>query len=365
MNRAAIALLPKSGTKMFFRDVSIFHFIATPTKLLSVLLGTAGQYGYSSPASAGELEILAGGELKTGIATAEDEQLSDDEGDRGYTFFTDSELYIEADLSPSDDLDIGAEVVLKADADIADVNADETFIFVSSRFGLMQLGRTEGAEDAMALGADTIAAGTGGIDGDTANLGEVGIVDSGDAAKISYFSPRLHLVQVGLSFTPDTGDNEGRSNDLDDDEELENLQDHIGLGVNVVGELADDLEARFAVVGSYGNSKDSNRDDLNAFSIGGTIAIDDIVLGASYGKNDGADDVEFATAGVTLEIGEANAGIGYNRLDERGDGITHIIALSGDAPLLPGIELQADVSYADPEDRRTNLASVLAIEVSF
>ncbi len=364
-NHAAIAMLPKSRTKMFFRDVSIFHFIATPTSLLGVLLGTAGQFACSSPASAGKLEILAGGELKTGIAAAEDEQLSDGEGDRGYTVFTDSELYIEADLSPSDELDLGAEVVLKADADIGDVNADETFIFVSGRFGLIQLGRTEGAEEAMALCADTIAAGTGGIDGDTANLGEVGIVDSGDAAKISYFSPRLGLVQVGLSFTPDTGDNEGRSNDLDDDEELEDLQDHIGLGVNVAGELADDLEAGIALVGSYGKSEDSKRDDLDAFSIGGTIAIDDLVLGASYGNNDGADDVGFVTAGVTLEIGEANAGIGYHRLDERGDGITHIIALSGDVPLFPDIELQADVSYADPEDRRTSLASVLAIEVSF
>ncbi|MGI9418980.1 MAG: hypothetical protein ACR2RA_14205, partial [Geminicoccaceae bacterium] len=105
--------------------------------------------------------------------------------------------------------------------------------------------------------------------------------------------------------------------------------------------------------------------DLDAFSVGGTLAIYDIELGASYGKNNAAEDFEFSTAGVTVGIGEANAGLGYNYLDENADGITHIIALSGDLLLLEGVELQADVSYADPEDRRTNLASVLAVELSF
>ena len=342
----------------------IYHSGMRSANLLGLLLGTASLQIYISVAEAGEIEILAGGELQFGITTAAEDQLSDGEGDRGYAFFADSELYIEANVSPSEDLEIGAEVVLNADADVEDVNAEETFMFVEGAFGLMQLGRTEGAEDAMALGADTIAAGTGGIDGDTENLGEVAIVGSEDAAKISYFTPRLFGVQAGLSFTPDTGGDEGSPNDIEEDEELEDLEDHLGLGVNFVAELGH-VELGLTAIGSYGNSEDPARADLDAFAVGGTLGIGDVEFGSSYGKNNEAEDFEFGTAGVTVGIGEANAGVGYNYLDEKADGITHVIAISGDMGLLEGVELQADVSYADPEDRRTNFASVLAVELSF
>ena len=315
-------------------------------------------------AQAGELDIIAGGELQFGVTTAEDEQLSDGEGDRGYAFFAESELYIEADVSPSEDLEIGAEVVLNADADVEEVNAEETYMFAEGGFGLVQLGRTEGAEDSMALGADTVAAGTGGIDGDTENLGEVQIINSEDAAKISYYTPRLFGVQAGLSYTPDTGDNEDGPNDLDEDEDLEDLENHIGIGMNVVGELGE-VELGLAAVGSYGDSEDSARNDQDGFSLGGTIGIGEIEIGASAGRNNAEDDFDFATIGATVGIGDANAGIGYNYLDEREEGITHVIVVSGDMEFLEGVELQADVSYADPEDRRTNLASVLALELSF
>lgn len=332
--------------------------------VLGLLLSTAGFQVCIGTIEAGEIEIFSSGELKSGLVTAADEQLSNGEGDRGYALITESKLYIKADISPSDNLEIGAEVVLETDVEFGEVNVAETYIFVEGAFGLMQLGRTEGAEDEMALGAATIAAGTGGIDGDTENLGEVEIVGSKNAAKISYFTPRLFGVQAGLSITPDTGDNEGDVNDIEEDGELQDLEDHIGLGLNVVGKLGD-LKAGLAVVGSYGNAEDPARNDLDAFAVGGTLAIDDVEFGASYGKNNAAEDFEFGTAGVTVGISEATAGVGYNYLDQKADGITHVIVLSGDVLLLEGVELQADVSYADPEDQRTNLASVLAIEFSF
>ncbi len=342
----------------------IYHSGVRSVNLLGIVLGTAGLQVCVGAAAAGEIEILVGGELKFGVTTAEDEQLSDDEGDRGYAFFTNAELDIEAEISPSEDLEIGAEVVLAVDADIDEVNAAETYIFAKGAFGLMQLGRTEGAEEDMALGADTIAAGTGGLDGDTENLGEVEIVNSDDAAKISYYTPRLYGVQVGLSFTPDTGDDEGGSSDLEQDEDFEVLEDHIALGVNIVGEQGE-LKARLAVVGNYGKNEDSGRNDQAGFAIGGTLKMDDVELGVSYGNNDAEEDFAFVTAGVTVGIGEANTGIGYNYLDEKVDGVTHVVALSGDVPLWEGVELQADVSYADPEERGANLASVLAVELSF
>lgn len=345
------------------KSSNTYHSRPWSASLAGSLAAAVGLLDATSAAAADDIEILAGGELKFGVTMAENELLSEGEGDRGYAFFTDSELYIEVDVSPAEDLEIGIEIVLEADADQLDeVNADETYMFFSGAFGLMQLGRTEGAEDGMALGADTIAAGTGGIDGDTENLGDVQVVTSGDAAKISYYTPRIGGLQLGASFAPDTGDEEGDSDTSDD--ASEDFEDHLGVGLNFVQAFGDH-EVGAAVVGSFGSSEEVAGDDLAAFSIGGTLALQKVDFGASYGEVREAVDFDFATIGITFGLEDAAAGIGYNYVDEKGGAITHVIVLSGDIGLFEGVELQSDVSYADPKDERTNIASVVALEVSF
>lgn len=340
-----------------------YHNRPWSARLAGSLAAALGLFEAASAAATEGIEILAGGELKFGVTTAENDLLSGGEGDRDYAFFADSELYIEADVSPSENVEIGAEIMFEVDADQPDeVNADEAFMFLSGAFGLIQLGRTEGAEDSMALGADTVAAGTGGIDGDAENLGDVKVFTSEDAAKVSYYTPRINGLQLGASFTPDTGDDEGASDN--DEDGNDDLQDHLGVGLNLArafGEHAVGL----AAVGSFGHSDDGARDDLAAFSVGGTLALSEIELGASYGEVKEVVDVDFATLGITFRLGNSTAGIGYNYVDEKGDAISHIIVLSGDIGLFDGVELQSDVSYADPEDERTSIASVLALELSF
>ncbi|MDH3661412.1 MAG: porin, partial [Alphaproteobacteria bacterium] len=237
------------------------------------------------------------------------------------------------------------------------------YMYFSNGFGLVQLGRTEGAEDNLALGADTIAAGTVGIDGDTENLGETEIVNSGDAAKISYFTPRIAGLQFGVSYTPDTGDGEDES-DGEGGEDGEDLENHVGLGVNLAQKLGA-IDAGLALVGSFGNAEQAATDDLSAVAIGGTLAVDDVALAASFGHVDQAEDFNFATAGGTVELGEVNVGLGYNYLDEAVAGVTHITALSGDIELFDGVELQGDVSYSDPEIQDETVASVFSVELSF
>ena len=308
----------------------------------------------------GEFELAIGASLQFGLTTAGGDRLSDGEGDRGYAFFTDSDIEIEAFTTFFDDTDAGAVITLEADADVSDesVNADETYLYFDNGFGQVQLGRTTGAEDDMALGADTIAAGTGGIDGDTANLGDTQVDTSGDAAKISYFTPRIGGFQFGASYTPDTGDSE---DDSDDDGDLEN---HVGVGFNFVDTIGD-VELSLATVGSFGRSEFAASDDLSAFSVGGTLALEAVELGASIGQTSSDADFDFATVGVTVGVGESDAGVGYNYLDEADGGVTHVVVISGGTPILPGVELQADVSYADPENDDGNVASVLAVEMGF
>lgn len=327
---------------------------------LAGLAGTAGLLLAETAIGGEGIELRAGGELRFGVLTAEEELLSDGEGDRGYTFFGDSELFIEAEIMPSEDWQVGAEIVLEADADQLDEpNADETYIYLTNGFGLMQLGRTEGAEDEMALGADTIAAGTGGIDGDTENLGDVQVRTSEDAAKISYYSPRIGSFQLGVSFTPDTGDDETGS-----DRDEGDLENHLGVGLNLLRSFGA-TEIGVAAVGSFGRNEAGADGDLSAFQFGGTMTLGEAALGASYGQVDDETDFDFATLGITVGVGEAEAGVGYNYVDEKRGPITQVVALSVDFLLLEGAEVQGDISYADPEDERTSIASVLALALSF
>ena len=306
-------------------------------------------------------EIAIGGEIDFGVATAEGDVLTDDGDDRGYAFLSDAEVYIDAYTTLLDDIDAGISVTLEAEADSLDtVNASETYIYFGNGFGDVQLGRTGGAEDNMALGADTIAAGTGGIDGDTANLGDVEVETSGDAAKVAYYTPRVGGVQFGASYTPDTGDEEN------DDDSGADFEHYFGIGLNFV-ETFGDVDVSLATVGSIAESEATDADDLNALSVGGTLEFDQIDVGASYGRSasDFFFDYDFATAGITWNFGEAAAGFGYNYVDEKSDGTRHIFVLSGDTLILPGVELQGDISFSDPEGESGDVASIVAVEMSY
>ena len=55
----------------------------------------------------------------------------------------------------------------------------------------------------MGIGGADAQAGTGGIDGDTQNLVQFETPDTGDDAKVTYFTPRIIGFQLGASFVPD------------------------------------------------------------------------------------------------------------------------------------------------------------------
>ncbi len=152
-------------------------------------------------------DLKTSGYLTFGLRAAEeDARLSDAAADRDHEFFTDSELSFKAEIAPNKKYlppcgetrpllrapkKFGAEIQFKADADVDYVNVDEAYTYLENGFGKIEVGRNDGAEDFMALGADTIATGTGGINGDFEGLGTLDITDSGDAAKITYLTPQF------------------------------------------------------------------------------------------------------------------------------------------------------------------------------
>jgi predicted porin len=101
-------------------------------------------------------------------------------------------------------IEYGGTVEFEADTNRTD-NTDESWIFLRGGFGEFRFGDEDGVADNSAIGAQTIAAGTGGIDGSIVDAVAIGVVfptNSNDATKIRYYTPSFGGFQVGVSYTP-------------------------------------------------------------------------------------------------------------------------------------------------------------------
>ncbi|MCH7813255.1 MAG: porin, partial [Planctomycetes bacterium] len=148
----------------------------------------------------------------------------------------------------------GAKIEVDTDGGGGTLAIDEQMIFFSGGWGRLELGNEDGAEDVMYTSAASLAVGSGGIDGGSGSVFDVNgvsvtspdIVDSGDATKITYFTPRINGIQLGITYAPDTGADATdslRTLAADGNNQL----DFIGFGANFV-QTFDEVSIRLAVV---------------------------------------------------------------------------------------------------------------------
>ena len=332
----------------------------------------AGALLLQSP-QAWALDVVLGGSLgfevigatKNRLNGSFDKRGDDGRSDRGYQFSTDAEMVVRAEGETDAGLLYGAEITLEGDVTTT-AKADSVFLFFSGGFGRVELGASAGAEDNMRLAADTIAAGTGGIDGDldTALGTEFAVTDSGDAVKASYYTPRIAGFQAGVSFTPDTddfGDNEVLSGNQNGE-----FENQVGFGLNFLDEL-DFGDLGLALVGSFGRAEDvrdeetglleSGDDDLASLGFGGLVGFGDLQLAGSYVRAFEVGEGNLLSAGIAYAFGEVNLSLTYNGVfldddDEPDDATRDVVVLSADTGLMPGVTLAADLGLA-LYDKRT------------
>jgi hypothetical protein len=310
------------------------------------------------------------------LLQASQENLLDTSGndsDRGYAFDMDNEIVFRANGSTDAGVNYGSKIEVEMDVNGNDVRVDEAVVFFSGGFGRIELGREDGAEDIMFVDAGTVSAGTGGVDGDTANLGPINVTDSGDATKVTYYTPRIAGFQFGLSFTPDTGDGENFSisGDKTGDREA-----HLGAGLNWTGQL---IGLDLTVAGIIqradhepGGGGGSNDDQLS-YGLGATIGIGGFSIGGSVQQDEdynGQDDQTIANIAGAIGIGNGNVSLGYNFVDDDADDDSqHIVAVSFDYPLMPGVTFKADVANNNNagggDDQDNALAGVASVQVDW
>jgi outer membrane protein OmpU len=363
-----------------------------------LLLGSTALVGagvlFTSAASAqeaevGGIEVVLGGFTEFGINAASNDTLDNDNHTRNYAFYADNEVILQANGVTDGGIRYGSKIEIEAGSDLDtgpnNVSLDEAGLFFSGNFGRVELGREDGAEDVMFVGAEDAQAGTGGIDGDTQNLGQVQFPDMGDDIKSTYFTPRIAGFQLGGSFTPDGDDNENGlgNNELLDADGRKNA---VGGGINWVGVLGP-VDLTLAAVGNFADVKGGNaqqgaqgfKDEATAWAVGGLLGFGGLSFGVSFNDFEGPTDLQkgqLLSFGLVYGFGPANVSVGFEQDWNDDLDNTQIYTVSGDIGVLPGVTLKGDVSYnaEDPfkhveddgtTDAGSTYAGVLAIQLDY
>jgi predicted porin len=351
-------------------------------KLKNAILGTSALAGVALlgttviPASAAE--VLPGGALDltiTGFARFEafggqqDDRALDDTLSRSLDFRNDTEVHVLARAkSEETGMEYGGTIEFEADTNNT-FNTDESWVFLSGGWGEVRLGDEDGVADNSSVGAQVIAAGTGGIDGSDAVIAAAPVVyltNTSDATKIRYYTPSFGGFSVGVDYTPTqedlgSGTNNGqffarKGGDLAMD--AKNIVEGglvydgefggtalLASVVGVWGELKNDAEDVFGDDKWWGVQGGASV-DLFGFKLAGSVATDNV----------GDTTRNFFTAGIGAALGPVNTSVTYGQIfDTNADfdeatGIgdkAYNLVFSADIALAPGLVLAGDVATFD------------------
>jgi outer membrane protein OmpU len=351
-------------------------------KLKNAILGTSALAGVAllgaTVSPAGAAEVLAGGALDitiTGFARFEafggevDDSDLDPDLSRSLDFRNDTEVHVLARAkSEETGMEYGGTIEFEADTNRTD-NTDETWVFMSGGWGEVRLGDEDGVADNSVVGGQTIAAGTGGIDGSDAVISAAPVVfltNTSDATKIRYYTPSFGGFSLGVDYTPTqtdlgSGANNGSSFAFKDGDLAMDAKNIVEGGliydgefggtaflasvVGVYGELKNDAETLFGDEQWWGVQGGASV-DLFGFKLAGSVATDNV----------GDTTRDFFTAGIGWGYGPLNTSVTYGQIfntnadfDEAtgiGDSAYNLV-FSADIALAPGLVLAGDVSTFD------------------
>jgi outer membrane protein OmpU len=352
-------------------------------KLKKILLGTtavagAGMCAVVASTGVRAAEVTPGGALDltiTGFARFEafggeqDDRALDPTLSRSLDFRNDTEVHVVArGKSEQTGLEYGGTIEFEADTNTT-LNTDESWVFLRGGWGEVRLGDEDGVVDNSTVGANTLAAGTGGIDGSDAVIAAVPVVflfNSNDATKARYYTPSFGGFSLGVSYTPtqenlNSGANNGqffanKAGDLAMD--AQNIVEGAAVydgDFGGVGVLA-------SVVGLYGELKNDAEelfDDDKWWGVQAGVNVDlwGFKLGGAVGRDEpGGTSRDFFNAGIGVSLGPVNTSLTYGQIyntnsdfDEAtglGDEGYNLV-LSADIALAPGLVLAGDVSKFD------------------
>jgi predicted porin len=354
-----------------------------------VLLGTtaivaAGMIA-SSPASAAEkISAKVGGYMEQWIGYASVDQSGSARDVDGFDIKSDSEIHFTGSTTLDNGIEFGVNVQLEANSNSGD-QIDESYLIVKGSFGEINLGSENSAMYKMHYApTDYGISLNSGDQIDWAAVSGSGISTGGyfrnpygstyvepgqanDSEKLTYYTPRFGGFQLGVSYSPDSNQDNNNSPDRD----AANT-DMVAVGANFKGDFAG---ASVGVSGGYGkflSSASGSSSEPEAWNVGLTVGFGGFSVGASYAD---ADENTNGTNGNGYNIGVAYTtgplGISLTYFDGEREGTTtagvttgqaeqQTVHLSANYTLGPGVTAAATLGHANFESDDAGVSEIEA-----
>lgn len=308
-------------------------------------------------------------------------------GRRSTGFYRKSRIYFDGDTLLDNGLKVGVEIHLNTE-DCTDM-IDQSFVWFEHSLGRLQYGKSHSAAYLMAFGAPTPADGLGlntpnFIPVNSENLAGNGnmiptpttFVGTPVYETLTYFTPRIAGIQLGLSYSPNPcqagnsgGDPCGGSYGGMYPSKLPELYDLFSVAANYVNTFNG---VDVGIYGGYyhgsnGVSKGAPgtpTEDLSQWGVGASVGYAGFTLGAAYRHTDGTEGIVGASghdwnAGINYATGPWSVGFQYAQSEAKLMGRTDDFkggSLGSMYTLGPGIRLSAAVQYFNWGTNATNPA---------
>ena len=376
--------------------------------MATTALALAGGLAAAPASAADKLSVGVGGYMQQwfGMSSVDKTMLNADKTkvvadpiEGGVAQQSDSEVHFRGKLEADNGLTFSLKVELEGNSrNTGDPNLsgrkktdspiDESQFTVSGAFGQIVLGAEDGASTIMHYGNRDVGvsmlcgdvgkwiAGVSGCPGATGmGIGTAGHAFNGDMNKISYYTPRMSGVQLGMSYTPNFN------------QEAENLTiknndtDAVSLGMNYQGDFGGGnvaisvghyqasqirtpaVEAKFhGETHTYAKAYAASKIDEQTFSNFG-LQVDFGAFGfdVAYAVNDGGRykmdgdktvkdtkaDYEVASAGMNYTDGPMAVSLGHTMAENDNGGDANVTMLSMSYSLAPGVSARASLFAAE------------------
>lgn len=336
-------------------------------KLLLCSAAVVGMTMASAPAMA-QVDLTVGGHTKNYVGwMSQDTSTAANTDERNFDILRESEIHINAEATADNGLTYGFHLELEADGGDGAAMPEESYLYLASDLGRINLGSEDGAAYLLqvaapsadsnidgirqyiqpvvyaigsttaatntyltgagvgaALGTNGVGTGADGFDYDNDLTGQAG----GAAEKLTYLSPIWNGFQFGVSYTPDMGDAASASGreGFNRDDVLNAYGSAYEGAVRYEGQFNN---VGFAVGGGYTHVDLETEvpggalDDIQEWNVGLDLDIGAFGLGAIYTENnngtDAGDQDDTIVVGVDYTTGPFKLGASYfDKDDENG-----------------------------------------------
>lgn len=345
----------------------------------------------SSPAFAAEtndgIKLDLGGYFKGYMSYVNQDEAAGS-GVRRVDMLRTTEVHFDGKAKLENGLTVGAHIEGRADGG-DDFFLDESYIFFSGDWGKVNFGRTYGTPyilQVIAPAADSnidgrlqlinpISLAAGGFTGNLAATTYETDYDQDISAKvdkISYITPKLQGLQLGISYTPDaSGTSRGDAGNSSDNDATDRSQIWEGAA-RYENKISNTFDYAIGTGYSKAHAETSALNDRETWNVGVDFNIGKFGVGAAYHVDDfgsATDDMKYSVIGADYTEGDFVYGASYyNKNDDVNSADVNRYSAGVTYKVIPGMSFRGSAHYYDVSQGATDFnatAILLGTDIKF